>query len=316
MRDVTIKQLRSFVMVAQERSFTRAAGRMNVSQSALTIAVRDLETAIVTTLFDRTTRSVELTTQGLNFLPVAKRMLDELAQGMDDLRAHEDLQKGMVVVIATSAIINVVLAPAVHVLATAHPSISVRIIEDTTETLPNRVLNGEADFGITTLRRPIDDIERRLLLRDRLGVLCPLDHPIALKPDDVTWADLAKYPLASLWPESGIRAMLDNDARVARILPRPKYEVSSISSLLALVERGVGIGVCAGLITCPILPKGLVFRPIVRPILQRELFFLKRKRRSLTPAANELANCVFDQFRRLQEGSSLNSFADIISPRA
>lgn len=314
MRDVTIKQLRSFVMISQERSFTRAAGRLSVSQSALTIGIRDLEAELGTSLFDRTTRSVELTPQGLSFLPVAKRILDELAQGVDDLRALADLQKGRVVVIATSAIINVVLAPAVRVLAAAHPRIAVRIIEDTTDALASRVLNGEADFGITTLRRPIDDIERRLLLRDRLGLLCPKDHPLALKEGEVTWADLAPYPLASLWPESGIRAMLDNDARVARVLPRPMYEVSSISSLLDLVESGVGIGVFAGMIACPIIPKGLVFRPIVRPTLQRELFFLKRKRRSLTPAANELANCVFDQFRKLQGQAGLNSFADLASP--
>lgn len=313
-RNVTIKQLRSFVTIAQERSFTRAAGRMNVSQSALTIAIRDLEREVGMPLFDRTTRSVELTAQGTSFLPVARRMLDELSRGLGDLRALAELQKGMVVVTAASAIINVVLAPAVQVLAAAHPRIAVRIIEDTTERLASRVLNGEADFGITTLHRPIDDIERRLLLRDRLGVLCPKGHPLALKSGDLTWSDLAKYPLAALGPEGWIRTMLDNDSRVASILPQPMYEVSSVSSLLALVEAGVGIGVFPGIVACPIMSKDLVFRPILRPVLRREVFFIKRKRRSLTPAANELANCVFEQFRKLQEVPSLNSFADVIAP--
>lgn len=314
MKNVTIKQLRSFVAISEEHSFTRAAARMNVSQSTLTIAIRDLETEIGMPLFDRTTRSVELTPQGLGFLPVAKRMLDELARGMEDLRALADLQKGLVVVIATPAVISVALAPAVRVLAGAHPGIAVRIIEDSTERLASRLLSGEADFGITTLRRPINDIDRRLLLRDRLGVLCPADHPIAVKPRDLTWADLAKYPLASLGPEAGIRAMLDNDSRVARVLPRPMYEVSSVSSLFALVESGVGIGVFPGIVACPTVSKSLVFRPIHRPVLLRELYFLKRKRRSLTPAANELANRVFEQFLKLQEGKSLNSYAEIIAP--
>ena len=313
-RNVTIKQLRSFVMISQERSFTRAAGRMNVSQSALTIAIRDLEAEIGMPLFDRTTRSVELTSQGVGFFPVAKRMLDELTRGMDDLRALAELQKGMVVVTAASAIINVVLAPAMHVLAASHPRIAVRIIEDATEHMASRVLNGEADFGITTLRRPVNDIERQLLLRDRLGVLCPRDHPLAAKVGELTWSDIAKYPLASLGPEGGIRAMLDNDPRVARILPQPMYEVSSVSSLLALVETGVGIGIFPGIVASPIMSKDLVFRPIIRPVLRREVFFIRRKRRSLTPAASALADCVFEQFRKLQEGMSLNSFADVITP--
>ena len=305
MRNVTIKQLRSFITIAQERSFTRAAGRMNVSPSALTKGLHDLETEIGMPLFDRTTRSVDLTSQGLSFLPVAKRMLDELAQGMDDLHALADLQKGTVVVIATPIVINVVLAPAVHVLAAEHPGIAVRTIEATAGSLTSRVLNGDADFGIAALQGPISNIERRLLLRDRLGVLCPTDHPIAIKPGDLTWSDLAKYPLVSLGPESGIRAMLDNDPRVARILPRPMYEVSSVSSLLAFVASGVGIGVCAGVVACPIGLRGMVFRPIFRPVLRRELFFLKRKRRTLTPAANELANCVFEQFRKFREGTEV-----------
>jgi len=313
-RNVTIKQLRSFVMISQERSFTRAAGRMNVSQSALTIAIRDLEAEIGMPLFDRTTRSVELTSQGIGFFPVAKRMLDELSRGMDDLRALAELQKGMVVVTAASAIINVVLAPAIHVLAASHPRIAVRIIEDATEHMASRVLNGEADFGITTLRRPVNDIERQLLLRDSLGVLCPRDHPLAAKGRDLTWSDIAKYPLASLGPEGGVRAMLDNDPRVARILPQPMYEVSSVSSLLALVETGVGIGIFPGIVGSPIMSKDLVFRPVLRPVLRREVFFIRRKRRSLTPAANALADCVFEQFRKLQEGMSLNSFADVITP--
>jgi len=301
MRNVTIKQLRSFVMVSQERSFTHAAARMNVSQSALTIGIRALEAEIGMPLFDRTTRSVELTSQGLSFLPVAKRMLDELARGMDDLRSLADLQKGMVVVVATPVIITVALAPAVYALAVEHPGIAVRIIEDASESLPDRVLNGEADFGITSLRQPVDDIERQLLLRDRLGVLCPMDHPIAVKPGDLTWSDLAKFPLVSLGSETGIRAIFENEPRVARILPRPRYEVSSVSSLLALVGSGVGIGICPAIVASPVISEGLMFRPILRPVLRRELFFLKRKRRSLTPAADELANRVFDQFRAMAE---------------
>ena len=311
MKNVTIKQLRTFVTIAHERSFTRAAGRMNVSQSTMTIAIRDLEAAIGTALFDRTTRSVELTAQGARFLPLIKRLLDELAIGIEDLRALANGKQGLVVVLATPAIISVVLAPAVHVLSRSHPGIAVRIIEDSTERLATRLLNGEADFGISTLRRPISDIDRRLLLKDRLGVLCPKDHPIASKAGDLTWADLKKYPLAALGPEAGIRAMLDNDDRVARVLPRPMYEVSSVASLLALVESGVGIGIFPGIVACPTVSKGLVFRPIMRPTLRRELYFLKRKRQSLTPAANELANLVFEQFAKLQETNDLGAIADI-----
>ena len=209
MRNITIRQLRSFVAVSQERSFTHAARRLLVSQSALTVGIKDLEAEIGMQLFDRTTRSVELTAQGRSFLPLAARLLDELSQGIEDLQALASRPRGSVTVTATSSIITVVLAPALAVLAKSTPGIAVRIIEDTADGLTNRVFNGEADFGVTTLWRPIEDLEYRLLAKDQMGVLCPNDHPIATKPTNPTWPDLARYAMVSLGQGAGMRAMLD-----------------------------------------------------------------------------------------------------------
>jgi LysR family carnitine catabolism transcriptional activator len=260
-------------------------------------------------LFDRTTRSVELTLQGLNFLPVAVRILDELARGIDDLQALANKQKGSVVVTATSSFINVVIAPAVAMLGQAHPGITVRIFEDTAKSLVNRVLNGEADFGITTIWQKPDDIEAELLLRDRLGVLCPVDHPLAQKAGELTWSDLAAYRIASLGPGAGIREMVENNRRVAMVLPVPTYEVSTVSSLLSLVENNVGIAIFPRIATLSGIAKNLAFRPVSRPSLFRDLSLIKRKGRSLTPAADALVQCMYEQLRNLRKVDRIGLFA-------
>ena len=72
-RNITIRQLRAFVTVVQERSFTRAAARLGVTQSALTIAIRKLEEEIELRLLDRTTRSIVPTAPGQAFVSVAAR---------------------------------------------------------------------------------------------------------------------------------------------------------------------------------------------------------------------------------------------------
>src|ERR1700731_1618803 len=103
MKNVTLKQLRAFVTIAHEKSFTRAAGRLNISQSALTLGIRDLEAELALRLFDRSTRSVQPTTQAEVFLPVAIRLLDELDHAVDDLRAVAGRRKGSAVVSANAS---------------------------------------------------------------------------------------------------------------------------------------------------------------------------------------------------------------------
>ena len=140
MRNVTIKQLRAFVMVARERSFTRAAAQLNLSQSALTLQVRELEAEVGLKLLHRSTRSVELTSAGQEFLPLSARLLDELTHALDDLHALARGEKGSVVVVAGASVIALVVAPAIAGLAKSHPGISIRILEDLGDEVTRRVV--------------------------------------------------------------------------------------------------------------------------------------------------------------------------------
>ncbi|MDB5825039.1 MAG: LysR family transcriptional regulator [Herminiimonas sp.] len=271
-------------MVAQERSFTQAARQLCVSQSALTVAIKDLELDLGTRLFDRTTRSVELTAQGERFFAIALRVLDELARGAADLRAYSQHQRGSVVVGAQASFIDVVLAPAIASLSRLHPGIAVRLVEDKADGLFNRVTTGEVDFAIATRVNSVPGITGELLLTDRLGVLSHPDHPLALSGESPTWSALAGFPRASLTRGAGIVAML-SDPKVAQHIQKAIYEVSSVSSLLALVETGVAIAILPSIAAYPSRGKKLSFRSLRKPYLQREMFFLTRQGRSLSPAA-------------------------------
>lgn len=94
--NVTLRQLRAFVAVAQEQSFTRAAARLHVTQSTLTASIQALESEIGMRLFDRSTRSVLATPQGQQFLPAAERMLRELQEALEEMRQTADRRRGSV----------------------------------------------------------------------------------------------------------------------------------------------------------------------------------------------------------------------------
>src|SRR5687767_3527083 len=98
--NVTLRQLRAFVLVGRLGNFTRAAQAMHVTQSALSLLVRELEAAMNTRLLDRTTRTVSLTAAGSEFFAGAQRILSDLEVvigGVDKLVAKE---RGSVVVAA------------------------------------------------------------------------------------------------------------------------------------------------------------------------------------------------------------------------
>lgn len=308
MKNLTIKQLRGFVAIAEEHSFTRAAHKLRVSQSALTIAIQDLETEVRVQLLDRTTRSVELTAHGKDFLPVAVKLLEDLAHGVENLHRVADRQRGSVTVTSIASFINVVLAPAIASLSRKFSGISVQVIEDSADSLIKRVQHGEVDFGVGTLWRTVEEIEANMLLKDRLGVLFRNDHPLALAEKDPTWSDLGKFPLASLAYGSDL-ATLSRNSHFASLLSKRMYEVSSVSSLLALVESGVGIAVLPAMAAYSSGMKALRFRPIRRPFLHRPLFYLTRQGRSLSPAAQTLSHFMLAQLQEIRESENLTIVA-------
>ena len=314
MTNVTLRQIRAFSAVASQGSFTRAAAKLGVSQSALTIAVRELEAEVGLRLFDRSTRSVELTQHGAGFLRIADRILDEIDRALDDLRTAAERKSGSVVISAAASFITYVLVPTVAVMARTYPNIAVRLIENTTTGVSRQVMDGEADFGITTLWTRAEDLETEMLLRDTFGVVVPSGHPLARASGKLSWRELKGVSLVSLTPGAGIRVLIEQHPEVAALLKPPTYEVSSVSALQPLIERGVGIAVLPTLAARPLLGSGLVFRPLSRPSIRRELYMLKRRGRSLTPAASQMARIILEELHKLAlgQGTKVVSSAESI----
>ncbi|AMN42918.1 LysR family transcriptional regulator [Rhodoplanes sp. Z2-YC6860] len=323
MRNVTLKQLRAFVMIAKEGSFTRAAARLNQSQSTLTLQIRELEAEVGLKLLHRTTRSVEPTSAGAGFLPLADRLLDELSNAVEDLHALARGERGSVAVVAGASVISLVVAPSIATLAMSFPGISVRILEDIGDAVVRRVAAGEADFGLASIAQPSNEMESWFLLRDQAGILCAKSHPLARKRK-LTWKDLTRFPFASLAQGTSLRTTLEKHPEVAAALPKPSYEASSISALVAIVEQGAGFALLPSVAAIPATRQNLVFRAVHEPDMFRELHFVSSRRRTLTPAARQVASAILaqlDAVRRLRNAeismaaSELDSLRKALDPR-
>lgn len=286
--NITLKQLRAFTAVAREGSFTRAAQKLHVTQSTLTTSIKILEGEIGLRLFDRSTRSVLLTAQGERFLPAAERMLRDLSESLDELRLVATRQRGSTIVAAAASFINYVMSPAVVDLAATYPGITVRMREETTEGVCSLVLSGEVDFGVTTLFEPMPMLDTALVLSDAYGVVYKKGQGLETEAAPLPWSRLAPYTMVGLQPSNGIRALVDLHPRIAARYKKPGYEVGSMSSLLPLLDRGLGYAALPALAAQPLVAAGLSFTPLVQPVLRRKLFIVKKRGRVLSPSATAL----------------------------
>jgi DNA-binding transcriptional LysR family regulator len=301
-RNVTLRQLRAFLAVARERSFTRAAAQLHVTQSALTVAIKALETELGLKLLDRSTRSVTTTLHGERFLTLAERMLEEMEQALDDLQAHARRERGLVVVAATASLVSHALAPALGVLNRRHPGILVRIHEENTGGATRRLLGGEADIALTTLLEPDPAMDAVPLLRDRFGLCCPPGHALLDGAGPLDWAALRDQPLLSLGSESGIRALLERRAPPWLAQPRSRHEVSSVGGLRSLIRQGIGVAALPALAALPMREEGLAFRPLA-PSVHRTVYLARRQGRTPTPATSALVALLLDQVALLADES-------------
>ena len=148
--NLSLHQLEAFVGVARYGGFTRAAERLFTSQPGLTLLIRQLEEELQVRLFDRTTRRVELTSAGLELLPVAERVFAELELTVQNLRDLGNVRRGRVVVAALPSLSATLLPQALALFNTQYPDVKVLLRDGAAGEIVEMVRAGHADFGVGT----------------------------------------------------------------------------------------------------------------------------------------------------------------------
>lgn len=293
----TLKHLRCFVAVSREGSFTLAAERVFLTQSALTATIQQFERAIGLRLLDRTTRRVSLTREGAGFLPVAERLLQDFDTAISDVRAVAKRESGHVSITAAPSVVVLLLAPVAALFGAAYPNIRIAVRDGGSELVQRRVLESESDFGFASKWSDDPALEFRPVLRDRFGVVCRKDHPFAKRRGKLTWRRLETERHVGLAPDTGIHAMLQSAPGIPPNVRTSHFQVSSTTSLHAMVDAGLGISVLPALAAHLEPFDRLAFRELAEPRLEREICLVTRRSRSLSPAAQSMLGMI-DQYMR------------------
>ena len=159
-RNLTLRQLRAFAAVADQGSFTAAATRMHLTQSALSVLVRELERELGARLFDRHTRRVLLTEAGQELLPYATRVLADLEQAAGAVAGLRDKSRGRLRLAVPQLMASTLGARAIAAFHRQHPGIAIELHDTPTDQLVAQVLAGEVELAIGVEVPASADIQR------------------------------------------------------------------------------------------------------------------------------------------------------------
>jgi DNA-binding transcriptional LysR family regulator len=240
MKTVTFRQLRVFVEVARHLSFVRAAEALFLTPPAVTMQIKELESAIELPLFDRQGRKVTLTTAGEYFLVYAKRLLATLKDADDAMARFRKLETGLLTVGLVSTAKYFVPRLLVK-FRQEHPGIEVRLqVSANREQLVQMLNSGEVDLAI--MGRPPREIATRAepFAAHPHVFVAPPGHPI-FRSGHPPVAALAAYPLIVREPASGTRALMDRFFQDHRVEPRIAMEMPSNETIKQAVMAGMGL---------------------------------------------------------------------------
>lgn len=284
--------MQAFLDIARLRSFTRAAERLHITQSGLSAMMRDLESQMNCRLFDRTTRSVSLTAEGLQLVPVASRIIAELdsvsnAITLISTRARKILTVGVTPVIAAS------LMPAACVAFNCqHPEINLRLRDVSRQKVEDGVASGVLDAGFGAFFKAASGIARVPLAEFALAFVTPAPAGTPGAVGRTRWADLSDKPLVGLPRDNPVQELIEEQLR--RIgrgdQDRPVYE--NFQTVLAMVEAGFGVAVLPSFIAPACRRYQVQFSILVEPVVSLSFYQITKKGRPEADGTATLAAAV------------------------
>ena len=235
-----LRQLRAFVAIVDASGFARAATRLNVSQPALSRQIHALESDLGVTLFDRTRRRVQLTSEGEDLLERSRHLLTEAHAFGERARALKGGETGVLRVGAAPQAIETLLAAFSTAYRRRHPGVDVHMIEDGGASLPGRLERGEVHLAIVAAPDP--RFQQHILAPVYVLALAPRGHPLSRRAT-VDVAELADVPLLLPRRGFGSRAWFDSACHAADMRPRVLLESGAPQTLVALAHAAYGIAI-------------------------------------------------------------------------
>jgi LysR family carnitine catabolism transcriptional activator len=240
--DLSTRHLQAVIALAHSAKFVAAAVEIGVSQPTLSRLIQQAEEELGVALFHRGTRSVVQTEAGRAFIPVAERMLGELARQREALRAPDGELRGQLVISSLMSISHHVVPAALVAFRRRHPNLFVQVRDGIASSVLADVRSGAADFGIGPAPDKLGEIAVQSMVEEPCYLIVPRKHRLAKRPS-VGLRELAGEPMISMPTDSGLRRLIDSAAQADGVTLEHSVVTSQFASLCEFVFKGLGVSI-------------------------------------------------------------------------
>ncbi len=278
-------QLETFLVVAREKSFSRAAERLYRTQPAVSLALKRLEDELGETLLDRTTKGGTLTDAGTTLLPLAQRMLDLRKQIIDTFGSLKGLQQGRLNIGANDSVSEFLLPGVLLAYQQAHPAIRIQAYRQSSERIPAEVIERRLDVGFVSYDPMHPELVSEVILRDHMVLVVPLGHRLARRKE-IGLEALGRETFVAHNAITPTRnAIVDLFSRCGTPL-RITMELGSIATIQEFVALGAGVAILPRMTVLESIRQGRLVEVAVRELQVEKLIrVVTRREESMSHAA-------------------------------
>lgn len=285
-----VQDLKAFCSLVRSGQFTTAAQELCITTSALSRRIAKIEEELGGKLFDRTTRSVVLTSAGRSFYDKVLPLLSQLDSCVLEASRLAQGHQGKLMISTVASVGYSVMPQVLPAFYERYPDVYISIRDGNATETTRLVEQREVDLGITTPVATNSSLSRERLTSYGFNLVFARQPHVTLPPKKIAWQDLVGLPVVGLNPLSSTRLQIDSLLDANDIALPWSIEVDHLATIIGLVQSGRFVTVMPGLFE--VRGYGLKAIPIVGLDTRREVYLIKRRDSTLTPQAEYLAQLV------------------------
>lgn len=279
---MTLRHLNIFMTVYEQKSVTKAAQALHISQPSVSLAIRDIEQTYRIILFDRLPKSLNPTDTARWLYEYAAGILNQYNKMEEKLRHNEELP---IRVGSTITIGNVIMPSLLKQWKTLFPKSPVKLTIANAGTIEQKVKDNSLDLAMIEGGIHNDSIEAEVFMNDSLSFICGQNSPLAEKTS-VSLSEFSDLDFILREPGSGTRELIDSALLIRGYKVQPVWESVSTHAIIRLVAKDLGVSILPARLVAPEVASGSIVALPVREIsFSRPFYIIRRRNNFLSGAA-------------------------------
>ena len=299
MINCSLREIAVYLSLAETLSFRRTAEQMHLSQPAVSGVITRLELSLGAKLFERSTRTVRLTDSGQALLVHARSLHAHAEAASAAVRDVVELRTGRVRIAALPSLAATVVPAVFAHFAAEHPGVGLDLLDTLSGASFELVRAGQVDFALTAQNPAYADLRYAALASDPFVLLLPVGHPLAAVDVPLPWSEVVALTHISMPVQTSVRQYAAQALLRLGHRFEPRYEVEHLASINAMVAAGLGVAALPELAALVASGTAVVQRRLVGPEVHRPIGLVTMQGRSLSAAAQALANMLRDEVLRV-----------------